>query len=281
MGKSESRVTTLSGPDAVIFDVMSNQIQKAEEFRALHVPGQPFVLFNIWDPGTAKAVTAAGARAVATGSWSVAAANGFADGEHVPLDLVIGNLARIVAATALPVSVDIESGYGKTATEVGHTIGRTIEAGAIGCNLEDSFPASGKLRDRAEQAERIGQARAVAMKAGVRYFINARTDVFLQAPPEQHDHAMLDRALDRAGAYADSGADGIFVPGLVDQELISRFVKASPRPVNIMVSAKTPSLEELARAGVARVSHGPGPYRTLMKTFEEIARAALSGRSRV
>jgi 2-methylisocitrate lyase-like PEP mutase family enzyme len=159
---------------------MTEANKKADDFRALHVPGRPFVLFNIWDAGTAKAVAVSGARAIATGSWSVAAANGFRDGEDVPLDLAIDNLARIVRATTLPVTIDIESGYGKTADAAGRTIARTIEAGAIGCNLEDSFPENGKLRDIAEQAERIRQARLAADAAGLRYFINARTDVFFQ-----------------------------------------------------------------------------------------------------
>jgi 2-methylisocitrate lyase-like PEP mutase family enzyme len=248
---------------------------KAQAFRALHVRGQPLVLFNIWDPGSAKAVAAAGARAIATGSWSVAAANGFSDGERIPLDLALDNLQRIVAATALPVSVDLESGYGKTAAEVGESIGRTIEAGAVGCNLEDSFPQDGKLRQVAEQTQRIRQARTVADAAGVRYFINARTDVFFQKPPEQHDESMLREAIDRARAFADVGADGIFAPGLIDRALIARLAAAVPLPLNILVDEGSPSLELLADAGVARVSHGPGPYLSAMKMLEQIARVAL------
>jgi 2-methylisocitrate lyase-like PEP mutase family enzyme len=248
---------------------------KAQAFRALHVRGQPLVLFNIWDPGSAKAVAAAGARAIATGSWSVAAANGFADGERIPLNLALDNLQRIVAATALPVSVDLESGYGKTAAEVGESIGRTIEAGAVGCNLEDSFPQDGKLRQVAEQTQRIRQARTVADAAGVRYFINARTDVFFQKPPEQHDESMLREAIDRALAFADVGADGIFAPGLIDRALIARLAAAVPLPLNILVDEGSPSLELLADAGVARVSHGPRPYLSAMKMLEQIARVAL------
>src|SRR4051812_38664184 len=136
--------------------------QKAEYFRTLHVPGRPLVLFNIWDPGSAKAVAAAGALAIATGSWSVANANGYSDGEQVPLDLAIDNLARIAQAVDLPVTVDIESGYGKNGDEVGRTIERTIQAGAVGCNLEDSFPENGALREVAEQVERIRHARTAA-----------------------------------------------------------------------------------------------------------------------
>ena len=247
---------------------------KAEAFRALHVRGQPLVLFNIWDPGSAKAVAAAGARAIATGSWSVAAANGFSDGERIPLDLALDNLKRIVAATALPVSIDMESGYGKTAAEVGESIGRTVAAGAVGCNLEDSFPQDGKLRQVAEQTQRIRQARAVADAAGIRYFINARTDVFFQKPPEQHDESMLREAIDRARAFADAGADGIFAPGLIDRVLIARLAAAVPLPLNILVEEGSPSLELLEDAGVARVSHGPGPYLSAMKMLEQIARVA-------
>jgi 2-methylisocitrate lyase-like PEP mutase family enzyme len=246
---------------------------KADDFRKLHSPGHPLVLFNIWDPGSAKVVARAGARAIATGSWCVAAANGFGDGERIPLDLVIDNLARIVRATVLPVTVDIESGFGKSPAEVAHTIGRTIEAGAVGCNLEDSFPENGKLREVSEQVARIRAARMRADQSGIPYFINARTDVFFQTSPEEHEEAMLGAAIHRAAAYAAAGADGIFVPGLHNFALISRLAAASPVPLNIMVSEFTPNLEVLSQAGVARVSHGPGPYMELMKTFERMARA--------
>ena len=254
---------------------MSDQASQARAFAALHVPGKPLVLFNVWDPGSAKAVTEAGAKALATGSWSVAAANGFPDGERIPLDLVIGNLGRIVAATALPVSVDIESGYGRTAEEVGRTVARTLEAGAIGCNLEDSFPETGKLRDIAEQQPRIRAARRAAEAAGIPYFINARTDVFFQGPAEQGDAAMVEEALKRARAYAEAGASGLFAPGLKDLTLIARLAKASPLPLNIMAGGTTPGLPVLAEAGVSRISHGPGPYSLAMRALAESARAAL------
>jgi 2-methylisocitrate lyase-like PEP mutase family enzyme len=125
---------------------MTDQAHKAAQFRALHIPGRPLVLFNIWDAGGAKAVASAGAKAIATGSWSVANASGFADGERIPLTLAIDNLRRIVGATALPVTIDLESGYGDTPEVVGETIGLAISAGAVGCNLEDSVPANGSLR---------------------------------------------------------------------------------------------------------------------------------------
>lgn len=247
--------------------------EKLEQFRALHVPGNPLILFNIWDAGSAKAVTKAGAKAIATGSWSVANANGFDDGEQLPLTLAIENLRRIVRATDLPVTIDLESGYGATPEAVGNTIRRAIEAGAVGCNLEDSFPADGKLRGIADQVERIRAARRAADAAGG-FFLNVRTDVFFQGPPNEHNEEMLVAAMERGRAYADAGGDGLFAPGLVNIDFIARLVEASPLPLNIMASDATPPVRVLAQHGVARVSHGPGPYRMVMKALEDAARAA-------
>ena len=252
---------------------MSTQATKAQAFRSLHVPGRPLVLFNIWDAGSAKAVASAGARALATGSWSVASANGFADGEHVPLDFAIDNLARIVAVSELPVTIDLESGYGESAAASAGSVARAIAAGAIGCNLEDSFPQDGSLRDVGDQAERIAGARRAASEAGNALFINARTDVFFQKPADAHDAAMVGAVLDRAKAYAEAGADGLFAPGLVDETLIGRLAAASPMPLNIMVEANTPSLARLSDLGVARVSHGPRPYLAMMKMLADAAQA--------
>jgi 2-methylisocitrate lyase-like PEP mutase family enzyme len=253
---------------------MTDQGRKAEQFRALHVAGRPLVLFNVWDAGSAKAVAASGAKAIATGSWSVANANGFADGERIPLALVIENLRRIVAITDLPVTIDVESGYGDAPELVGQTIARAIDAGAIGCNLEDSFPANGKLREIADQCDRIRHARQTADAANIRFFINARTDVFFQRPPAQHDDARVIEAIERGRAYAKAGADGLFAPGLSDITLIAHLAKQSPLPLNIMVGDATPPLRVLAEQGVARVSHGPGPYLIAMKALEDAARAA-------
>ena len=253
---------------------MPSQKSKAKRFRSLHVAGTPLILFNAWDAGSAKAVAAAGAEAIATGSWSVAKANGFDDGEDLPLDLAIANLARIVRATDLPVTIDLESGYGASPQAVAKTIRHSIDAGAIGCNIEDSYPATGKLRKASDQARRIAAARKAASAAGIAYFINARTDVFFQKPAKEHDEAMVAEALESARLYAAAGADGLFVPGLIDPRLIARVVKGSPLPVNIMVSSGTPPFRILAKAGVARISHGPRPYLLAMKALEDAARAA-------
>ena len=151
-----------------------------------------------------------------------------------------------------------------------------IDAGAVGCNLEDSFPANGKLRKTNDQVDRIRRTRQTADAADIRFFINARTDVFFQRPPAEHDDAMVAEAIERTRAYAEAGADGIFAPGLVDLTLISRLA-ASPLPLNIMVGDATSPLRVLAEHGVARVSYGPGPYLMAMKSLEERARAADLG----
>ena len=253
---------------------MAGQTRKVEQFRALHIPGKPLILFNIWDAGGAKVVSTAGAKAIATGSWAVANANGFADGERMPLGLAIHNLRRIVGATDLPVTIDLESGYGDTLEVVSETIGLAIDAGAVGCNLEDSFPGTGKLRETMDQADRIRRARKTADAANIRFFINARTDIFFQRPLEQHYDAMVVEAIERARAYAEAGADGLFTPGLADINLIARLAEASPLPLNIMVGDASPPVRALAEHGVARVSYGPGPYLVAMKALEQAARIA-------
>lgn len=250
------------------------QARKAQTFRDLHVPGRPLVLHNIWDAGSAVAVAGAGAAALATGSWSVAAAHGYPDGEQLPLDLVLANSARISAAVpTLPLSLDLESGYGATAAAVGETVARAIAAGVVGCNLEDSIVEGGALRPVQAQAARFAAARQAAQAAGIPVFINARCDVFFQSDGAAHDRARVEMALERARAYAAAGADGLFVPGLTDLALIAAIVSASPLPVNIMAGARSPALAELAAVGVARVSHGPGPYRAAMALLQERVRA--------
>lgn len=248
---------------------MTDQAARARRLHSLHIDDLPLLLFNAWDAGSAKAVAGAGAAAIATGSWSVAAANGFADGESIPRAFALDNLARIVAAAGdLPVTVDLERGY----DDVAETVRGALAAGAAGCNLEDGL-AEG-LRDTAEQASRLAAARAAAEAAGIPMFLNARTDLFLQAPAEAHDAALLARALERGRAFAAAGADGLFLPGLADEALIAVAVAQSPLPVNVMVGARTPPLARLAALGVARVSHGPGPYLLAMRA---LAGAALAG----
>ena len=252
---------------------MTSQVQKAKRFRNLHVPGEPLVLFNIWDPGSAKAVAETGAKALATSSWAVSEASGYSDGEHTPLTFAIDNLRRITEAVDLPVTVDLESGYGDTPKKVGETVALAIKAGAIGCNLEDSFPENGSLRETKHQVDRIRHARQEADETNVAFFINARTDVFIQISQDKHDASLVAQALQRAQAYAEAGADGLFVPGLADLALIADLTKASPLPVNIMVSQGA-NITALAKRGVARVSFGADSYVVTMNALQEAARKA-------
>ena len=247
-------------------------MSKFAAFAALHVPGDPIVLFNAWDAGSAKAVAEAGAKAIATGSWSVAAAYGFFDAEALPIDLAIENARRIVAAVDLPVTIDFEGGYASDPDETAANVARLAETDAIGCNFEDQVIGGDGLHMIADQAARIAAIRA---GVGAEFFINARTDIFLKAKPETHDTVMIEDALDRARAYADAGASGFFVPGLADLALLETVTAASPLPVNAMAFPGSPTREEWAAAGVARISHGPGPYREAMAWLTEMARAAM------
>ena len=245
------------------------QQEKANLFAKLHVKGKPLVLTNIWDAGSARVVEAGGAKALATGSHSVAAAHGFEDGERLPLELVLANLKRIVASATLPVSLDVESGYGESAEEVAATVEEVIKAGAVGINLEDQIIRGEGRYSIQAQSERIAAVRKVADMLGVPLFINARTDVYLQTKPEAHGEAHLEEALSRAQAYADAGASGFFAPGLLEAQAIKTLCDASPLPVNIMLTNDTPNVQQLAALGVARISLGPGPYRRVVDTLRQ------------
>ncbi|MXO90744.1 isocitrate lyase/PEP mutase family protein [Pontixanthobacter aquaemixtae] len=246
-----------------------------EIFKNLHVPGDPLVLFNIWDAGSAKAVASAGAKALATGSYGVAEAMGFTDGETVPLDTVLANLKRIVAGTDLPVSLDIESGYGETAEQVGASVALVKEAGAAGINLEDRMPGLDELTAIDVQARRIEEA----AKAGL--FVNARCDVFRGVSAEDHGPALVEKVLDRAKAYADAGASGLFVPFTAHRASIAAICEASPIPVNIIWRAKADggfdAPAELADFGVARISHGHQPWAAAMNRLADEARRVFAG----
>lgn len=252
------------------------QSDKARAFAALHVPGRPLILFNAWDAGTARAVAAAGATAIATGSWSVAAAHGFDDAERLPLDLAIANAARIAAAVDLPVTIDFEGGYAVDPGRLAEHMGLLLATGAVGCNMEDRVVSGAGLHPVHAQTRRIEALRRTVDRAGIPAFINARTDIFLEAPPEAHDGAAVGHALERARAYADAGANGFFVPGLADERLLARVCDRSPLPVNAMMFAGMPDRARLAELGVARISHGPGPYRQAMAALTAAARAALA-----
>ncbi len=253
---------------------MTSQSEKFAAFAALHVSGDPVILFNAWDAGSARVVADAGAKAIATGSASVAGAHGLSDAEALPVGLALANAARVVEAVELPVTIDFEGGYAVEPAGVAASMARLAATGAVGCNLEDQIIGGEGIYETAEQAARIAAARKAA---GEDFFINARTDIFLKAKPETHDGAMVDAALERARAYADAGASGFFVPLLSDLALLERFCAASPLPVNFMAFPGAPSAKEVAATGIARISHGPFPWRLAMQALKDAAAKEYDG----
>ena len=252
------------------------QRNRAQLFASLHRKGDPLILFNIWDAGSARAVAESGAKAIATGSWSVAAAQGMDDGEDVPLELVLANARRIAAAVDLPVTIDFEGGYAPMLDALAGNAKELIETGAVGCNFEDQVVGGETLYPIDEQCARIEAIRRAADHAAIPFFINARTDLFLKAASVEH-HAHLEEAARRARAYAKAGASGFFAPGLAQPDHIRTLCEQSPLPVNIMVLPGAPSNRELAALGVARISYGPIPYRDMTASLRTAAQQALAG----
>jgi len=245
--------------------------EKISAFGDLHVPGDPLILVNIWDAGSAKAVAAAGAKALATGSYGVAGAQGIADGEEFSLDAALANLEHIVAATDLPISIDMEAGYGDDPAEVRRSVQRAYDAGASGINMEDRMPGEDQLLAPEIFAERLAAAASTGL------WINARCDVFRGGSAKLDGETLVDQALKRAKIYADAGAGSLFVPFLSDARWIGAICDASPLPVNILRSPDGPSHAELASLGVARISHGHQPWAAAMNWLKGQAEQVFEG----
>ncbi|MFI1585924.1 isocitrate lyase/phosphoenolpyruvate mutase family protein [Embleya sp. NPDC020630] len=234
---------------------MTSPRDTALTFRALHTSSAPLALANVWDAAGARLVVEAGARAVATTSAGVAWGLGAADGDLLGRDRALELIARVAAAVEVPVTADIESGFGVDPDGVAETVRGVLAAGAVGINLEDaSHGGPTPLRPIADQAERIAAARAAADAADVPLYLNARVDTYLRGTGEPADR--LRETLDRASAYLAAGADGIFVPGVVDPPTIAALTASLTAPLNILVGPGAPDVAELGRLGVARVSLG-------------------------
>ena len=243
-----------------------NQNDKANHFKSLHMKGAPLVLYNVWDAGGAKVLAKAGSKAIATGSWSVAAAHGYKDGESIPLEFSLEIVKRIADTVDLPLTVDFEGAYAIAPDDVAANVGKVIQAGAVGINFEDQVVGGEGLHSIADQVERIKAARQAADQEGVSLFINARTDLFLKLGQEAHEDAVSE-ALQREAAYRSAGADGFFVPGLGQPALIEKIVKGANLPVNVMMRGDLTALGDVAEVGVSRASYGPGPYFDAMEDF--------------
>ena len=244
---------------------------KFEIFAALHVPGDPVILYNIWDVGSAHSIAAAGAKAIATGSHPVADANGWPDGQKVPIDFAIANAKRIIEAVELPVTIDFEGAYSTDPEEGAQNAARLKETGAVGCNFEDQVLGGEGLHPTGLQVKRIAAMRRFV---GDDFYINARTDLFLKT--QVYDDALIDEVVERGKAFADAGASGFFVPRLSDPRQIVRVVEKVPLPLNVIAFPGSLPKSEWASAGVARISHGPFPHRALMAKLTEMARGAIS-----
>lgn len=251
-----------------------NQTEKARRFAELHVKGAPLLVFNAWDAGSAKSIVAAGAEAIATSSWSVAEAQGYRDGEVIPIEFAEQIVARIAATVDVPVTMDFEGGYSEDNGELAANISRLLGLGVIGINFEDRIVKGSGLYEIDRQARRLAAIRKAAVQTGVSLFINARTDLFLG---QGRDPAQsVGEALDRAKAYAAAGASGFFIPGLANDALIGRICEGVTLPVNVMVMDGVPSNDRLSELGVSRISYGPIPYISAMSALQQEAKKVLS-----
>lgn len=254
--------------------VENGQAAKARTLRLLH-GGEILVLPNAWDAGSAAAIAAAGAKAIATTSGGVAWSLGRPDGQVLTRQEMAGQVRRIADAVDVPVTADVEGGYGPAPEDVAQTVEAVIEAGGVGVNIEDSRAPEGPLFTPREQAERLRAGRAAAERAGLPDLVlNVRTDVFLFGVGEPRGR--LDEVIARASVYAEAGADCLFVPGLVDLDTLASLVKATSLPINVMARPGAPTVAEFETVGVSRVSLGTSVAQSAYALARRAAAEALT-----
>jgi 2-methylisocitrate lyase-like PEP mutase family enzyme len=249
----------------------ASQSELAHQFLALHDGRKTLLLPNAWDVASARIFEDAGFPAVGTSSAGVAFAQGYPDGQKISRGEMLAVVHRIAEAVHIPVTADVEAGYGAKPEDVAETAREVIAAGAVGMNLEDAIDDKpDALADLNLQKEKIRAVSELSARAGIAFVLNARTDVFLAeiGPAETR----LARAIERLNAYRDAGAQGLFVPGVKDKETIAQLVSGVRGPLNILATAGTPPLAELEKMGVARVSVGSGPMRATLGLTARIAR---------
>ncbi len=247
---------------------------KASALRALHVPGRPLVVPNVWDAASARAVEAAGFPVVATGSAAIAPVLGYDDGEETPVGEMLAAIARISRSVGLPVTADMERGYGLEPAEL---VERLVAAGASGCNLEDSDPRTGAMADADEQAALLGAVRAAATAAGVDLVINARVDTYIHGTGSAEER--LAESVRRGRRYLEAGADCVYPIFAAEAGAVRALVEGIGGPINILFRPGTPSLGELADLGVARVSFGHGLHEAVRAYAARMLAAIRDGES--
>jgi len=252
---------------------LQNQVAQAHAFRALH-RGKILVLPNAWDVVSARLIEASGFSAIATTSAGIAFSLGYPDGEKISREEMLAAVARIAAAVKVPVTADVEAGYGDRPDDAAETAKRVIAAGAVGMNLEDAtHDPQHPLADLSLQLEKIAAVQETARTLGVPIVLNARTDVYLRevGTPDRYPETLR-----RLAAFRDAGADCLFVPGLRDAETIRRLVAELKHPVNILAVPGSPSIPELEKLGVARVSLGSGTMRAALGVLAKITQELKS-----
>jgi 2-methylisocitrate lyase-like PEP mutase family enzyme len=254
------------------------QAEKAERFRKLHHGPRMLVLSNAWDVVSARILEECGHPAIATSSAAVAFSRGYPDGQRIPRDEMLDVVARIARAVRVPVTADLEAGYGTTAEDMAEAVKAAIEAGAIGMNLEDVIGDDESSHVALPlQVEKIRVIRETAKSIGVPFVLNARTDIYLM--PIGAEATRFERTVERLRAYRAAGADCLFTPGLYDRDTIAKLVKGVEAPLNILATPACPPLADLEKIGVARVSAGSGIMRAAMGVVRRIGKEMLEARS--
>jgi 2-methylisocitrate lyase-like PEP mutase family enzyme len=247
------------------------QSELARQFLDLHHSQKMLVLPNAWDVSSARVFEEAGFPAIATSSAAIANAHGYSDGQLIPRGEMLAAVRRIAEAVRVPVTADMEAGYGATPAEVASTVREVLSTGAVGLNLEDGTEGnSDALADLSLQREIVRAATEVGERAGVPLVLNARTDVFLHGIGAAETR--LARAVERLNAYRAAGAQCLFAPGVIDKETIAQLVRGVSGPLNILATIGTPPIAELAQLGVKRVSLGSGPMRATLALLARMAR---------
>jgi len=253
---------------------MTTQAEKAEAFRALHHGPHPLVLPNAWDVPSARVFEDAGFPAVATSSAGLMVSRGYRDGEEMPRRELVEAVGRIAGKLSVPLSADVVGGYGRTAREVASTVRMILAAGAVGINLEDLEPSAGGLHPVESQVEKIEAVRRLGKSQGIPLVINARTDAFRHATG--NDEERLREAIRRSIAYRDAGADCVYPMGVSDAAAIGTFVRALGCPVNVMIRKGLPTVGQLEKLGVKRVSFGPSASYAAMGLLKRASQEVLS-----
>jgi 2-methylisocitrate lyase-like PEP mutase family enzyme len=251
------------------------QAEKAEKLRNLHHGPRILALPNAWDVASARILEEVGHPAIATSSAAVAFAHGYPDGQRISRGEMLDAVARITRAARVPVTADLESGYGRTPEEIADFTKAMVAAGVVGLNFEDVTGDDESTQvELGLQVKNIRAIRETSAALGVPVVINARTDVYLM--PIGPEATRFERTVERLRAYRDAGADCLFAPGVCDPEIIAKLVKALDAPLNILASQGCPSLDELEKMGVARVSAGSSAMRAAMGAFQRVAKDWLA-----